>query len=165
LQNMKVLDFFQERGILSPTLDEVKHVNEFLLSLVPEDEKEYISSDSVCKSDENNEVQSVYLLRRQFFYYLIEQLQYSHTQFNFIYNVNILLIFLIFANVSRTLSLTILSTICSASFFINLLYLRFSVFFFLCSLERLCLCACTRQFCSPFFKPFLWCLCCCLLHD
>jgi ATP-dependent DNA helicase PIF1 len=61
LQNMKIFDFFQERGILSPTLDAVEHVNEFLLSLVPGYEKEYISSDSVCKSNENNEVQSVKL--------------------------------------------------------------------------------------------------------
>jgi len=41
------LGFFQERRILSPTLDAIEHVNEFLLSLVPGDEKEYTSSDSV----------------------------------------------------------------------------------------------------------------------
>ena len=40
------LRFFQERWILAPTLDAVVHVNEFLLSLVPGDEKEYISFDS-----------------------------------------------------------------------------------------------------------------------
>jgi len=56
LQNMKISDFFQERRILAPTLDGVEHVNQFLLSLVPGDDKEYISSDSVCKSDENSEV-------------------------------------------------------------------------------------------------------------
>jgi hypothetical protein len=50
--------FFQERGILAPTLDTVEHVNEFLLLFVPGEEKEYISSDSVCKSNENSEVQS-----------------------------------------------------------------------------------------------------------
>jgi len=58
LQNMKILDFFQERRILAPTLDAVEHVNKFLLSLVPGDEKENISFDLVCKSDENSEVQS-----------------------------------------------------------------------------------------------------------
>jgi ATP-dependent DNA helicase PIF1 len=58
LQNMKISDFFQEWGILGPTLDAVEHVKKFLLSLVPRDEKEYISFDLVCKSDENNEVQS-----------------------------------------------------------------------------------------------------------
>jgi ATP-dependent DNA helicase PIF1 len=55
---MKISNFFQKRGILAPTLDTIEHVNKFLLSLVPEDEKEYTSSDSVCKSDENSEVQS-----------------------------------------------------------------------------------------------------------
>jgi len=41
------LGFFQEQRILSPTLDAVEHVNEFLLSLVPGDEEEYTNSDSV----------------------------------------------------------------------------------------------------------------------
>jgi len=58
LQNMKISDFFQERGILAPTLDAVEHVKKFFLSLVPGDEQEYINFDLVCKSDENSEVQS-----------------------------------------------------------------------------------------------------------
>ena len=58
LQNMKISDFFQERGILAPTLDAVEHINKFLLSLVPGNEKEYINFDLVCKSGENSEVQS-----------------------------------------------------------------------------------------------------------
>jgi len=58
LQNMKISDFFQERGILAPTLDTVEHVNKFLLSLVSGGENEYIRSDLVCKSYENSEVQS-----------------------------------------------------------------------------------------------------------
>jgi len=58
LENMKISKFFQERGILAPTLDAVEHVNEFLLSLVPGDEKEYISSDTVCQSDANSEIES-----------------------------------------------------------------------------------------------------------
>jgi len=61
LQNMKISDFFQERGILAPTLDTVEHVNEFLLSLVPGHEKEYINFNSVCKSDEKSDVQNVKL--------------------------------------------------------------------------------------------------------
>ena len=51
-------DFFQEQGILSPTLDAVEHVNKFLLSLVLGDEKEHNNFDLVYKSDENSEVQS-----------------------------------------------------------------------------------------------------------
>jgi hypothetical protein len=58
LQNMKISDFFQEQGILSPTLNAVENINKFLLSLVPGDEKKHISFDLVCKSDENSEVQS-----------------------------------------------------------------------------------------------------------
>jgi len=54
---MKISKFFQERGIIAPTLDVVEHVNEFLLSLVPGDKNEYINSDWVCKSGENSEIQ------------------------------------------------------------------------------------------------------------
>ena len=50
--------FFQERGILAPTLDSVEHVNEYMMSLIPGEEKEYLSSDSVCRSGENSDVQS-----------------------------------------------------------------------------------------------------------
>ncbi|KEH28056.1 PIF1-like helicase [Medicago truncatula] len=50
--------FFQERGILAPTLDSVEHVNEYMMSLIPGEEKEYLSSDSVCRSGENYDVQS-----------------------------------------------------------------------------------------------------------
>ncbi|AES71752.1 PIF1-like helicase [Medicago truncatula] len=55
---MRISDFFQERGILAPTLDAIEHVKKFLLSLVPVDEKEYIIFYLVSESDENNKVQS-----------------------------------------------------------------------------------------------------------
>ncbi|KEH27634.1 PIF1-like helicase [Medicago truncatula] len=47
-----------ERGILAPTLDSVEHVNEYMMSLIPSEEKEYLNSDSVCRSGENSDVQS-----------------------------------------------------------------------------------------------------------
>ncbi|KEH24133.1 PIF1-like helicase [Medicago truncatula] len=47
--------FFQERGILSPTLDSVEHVNEYMMSLIPGEEKEYLNSDFVCRSGENSD--------------------------------------------------------------------------------------------------------------
>ncbi|KEH44537.1 PIF1-like helicase [Medicago truncatula] len=50
--------FFQERGILAPTLDSVEHVNEYMMSLIPGEEKEYLNSDSVCRSGENSDVQN-----------------------------------------------------------------------------------------------------------
>ncbi|KEH35959.1 PIF1-like helicase [Medicago truncatula] len=34
--------FFQERGILAPTLDSVEHVNKYMMSLIPGEEKEYL---------------------------------------------------------------------------------------------------------------------------
>jgi ATP-dependent DNA helicase PIF1 len=50
--------FFQERVILAPTLGSVEHVNEYMMSLIPGEEKEYLSSDSVCQSGEISDVQS-----------------------------------------------------------------------------------------------------------
>jgi ATP-dependent DNA helicase PIF1 len=50
--------FFHEWGILTPTLDSVEHVNEYMMSLIPCEEKEYLSSDYVFRSGENSDVQS-----------------------------------------------------------------------------------------------------------
>jgi len=50
--------FFQERRILAPTLDSVEHVNEYMMSLIPREDKKYLSYDSVCRSGENSDVQS-----------------------------------------------------------------------------------------------------------
>ena len=57
LENLSVPNFFEERGILAPTLEIVEEVNEFMLSLIPRDEKYYFSSDSPCHSDEDYEIQ------------------------------------------------------------------------------------------------------------
>lgn len=43
--------YLQERSILAPTHDDVDIVNEHLLSIIPGEEKVYLSSDSICKSD------------------------------------------------------------------------------------------------------------------
>jgi ATP-dependent DNA helicase PIF1 len=56
LQNMTNANFFQDRCILAPTLEAVEKVNDTLLSLIPGTEKEYYSSDSVCKSDKNDDI-------------------------------------------------------------------------------------------------------------
>ena len=45
--------YFRDRSILSPTLDDVHEVNEMLLDQFPGDEKLYLSSDSICKFEEN----------------------------------------------------------------------------------------------------------------
>jgi ATP-dependent DNA helicase PIF1 len=57
LTNMKNPSFFQDRGILAPTLEAVEHVNDYLMSIIPGAEKEYLSYDSACKSDSNSEIQ------------------------------------------------------------------------------------------------------------
>ncbi|RDX80526.1 hypothetical protein CR513_38920, partial [Mucuna pruriens] len=48
LQNMKT-----NRPILAPTLEAGQQVNEFILSLIPGDEKQYLSYDAPCDSDED----------------------------------------------------------------------------------------------------------------
>lgn len=56
LQNMNMTCYFQDRGILAPTLESVERVNDYVISMIPGDLREYLSSDSVCQSDENSEV-------------------------------------------------------------------------------------------------------------
>ncbi|KAM0028816.1 putative DNA helicase Pif1, P-loop containing nucleoside triphosphate hydrolase [Helianthus debilis subsp. tardiflorus] len=51
IQNFSVATFFQERAILAPTNEVVDEINDRLLSLIPGDEKEYLSSDSIYESE------------------------------------------------------------------------------------------------------------------
>ncbi|XP_020090993.1 uncharacterized protein LOC109712000 isoform X3 [Ananas comosus] len=51
LSNIHDLQYLQERAILAPTLEIVDAVNEYMLSLLHGEEKIYLSSDSVCKTD------------------------------------------------------------------------------------------------------------------
>jgi len=55
---MKDLKYLEERAILAPTHDSVDTVNDFVLSLIPGEEHEYLSSDSTVLSDENSAVQA-----------------------------------------------------------------------------------------------------------
>ncbi|CAJ2651910.1 unnamed protein product [Trifolium pratense] len=50
--------FFEDQAILAPTLEVVEDVNDYVLSLIPREEKTYFSCDTPCKSDEDYEVQS-----------------------------------------------------------------------------------------------------------
>ncbi|RZB70450.1 ATP-dependent DNA helicase pif1 [Glycine soja] len=52
LQNYNNADFLQKRAILASTKDVVDKINDYVLSLILGDEKEYCSADSVNKSDE-----------------------------------------------------------------------------------------------------------------
>ncbi|XP_015966711.1 uncharacterized protein LOC107490440 [Arachis duranensis] len=57
LQNMSDYRYFQSRAILAPTLESVEKVNDFVLTIFPGIEKEYLSSDTTCQADENEDVQ------------------------------------------------------------------------------------------------------------
>ena len=46
-------DYFRDKAILAPTLEDVSAVNQYLLDSMPGDEKIYLSSDSICRHDEN----------------------------------------------------------------------------------------------------------------
>ncbi|XP_045793087.1 uncharacterized protein LOC123888169 [Trifolium pratense] len=50
--------YFEDQAILAPTLEVVEDVNDYVLSLIPGEEKTYFSCDTPCKSDEDYEVQS-----------------------------------------------------------------------------------------------------------
>ncbi|XP_057451917.1 uncharacterized protein LOC130743706 [Lotus japonicus] len=56
LNNLKNKTYFQERAILAPTLDSVEEINNFMLSLIAGDEREYLSCDTPCRSDEDSEM-------------------------------------------------------------------------------------------------------------
>ncbi|KAK2655048.1 hypothetical protein Ddye_008100 [Dipteronia dyeriana] len=53
LENSTDPNFFQERAILSPTLIDVAMINEYLMSFILEDERTYLSSNTICKEDAN----------------------------------------------------------------------------------------------------------------
>ncbi|XP_022003995.1 uncharacterized protein LOC110901476 [Helianthus annuus] len=52
LQLYKDKDYFAERAILAPTNEVVQEINEKLLDSFPGDEVEYLSSDSICQTDQ-----------------------------------------------------------------------------------------------------------------
>ncbi|XP_022004353.1 uncharacterized protein LOC110901902 [Helianthus annuus] len=52
LQLYKDKDYFAERAILAPTNEVVQEINERLLASFPGDEVEYLSSDSICQTDQ-----------------------------------------------------------------------------------------------------------------
>ncbi|XP_020986304.1 uncharacterized protein LOC110275093 [Arachis duranensis] len=56
LQNMSDYRYFQNRAILAPTLKSVEKVNDFVLTIFSGMEKEYLSSDTTCQADENEDV-------------------------------------------------------------------------------------------------------------
>ncbi|KAF7826711.1 ATP-dependent DNA helicase PIF1-like [Senna tora] len=60
LDNFKNHVYFRERAILSPKLDDVAQVNEFMLGLLSGEERTYLSSDTICNQDPQDELAEVY---------------------------------------------------------------------------------------------------------
>ncbi|XP_045821889.1 uncharacterized protein LOC123914761 [Trifolium pratense] len=54
LKNMFVSNFFENRAILCPTLEVVEQVNNYVLSLIPGEDREYLSCDSVSRCDNDS---------------------------------------------------------------------------------------------------------------
>jgi len=57
VENFQNANLFQDQAILCPTLEVVEQVNDYVLSLIPGEAKDYLSADTPCKSDEDYEVQ------------------------------------------------------------------------------------------------------------
>lgn len=53
MDNLQNADFFLDRAILAPTLDLVEKVNDYIMSMIPGEGKEYFSCDTICKVDED----------------------------------------------------------------------------------------------------------------
>ncbi|XP_076916527.1 uncharacterized protein LOC143576283 [Bidens hawaiensis] len=55
LDNFNKQNFFHERAILAPKNDVVQEINDRLLSIFPGDEREYLSSNSICPTEMINQ--------------------------------------------------------------------------------------------------------------
>ncbi|RYQ82675.1 ATP-dependent DNA helicase PIF1-like [Arachis ipaensis] len=56
VQNFRDPHFFQDRAILAPTVDNVEEINNYIVDLLPGEEKNYLSADSICGSDVYSDV-------------------------------------------------------------------------------------------------------------
>ncbi|KAH9623624.1 hypothetical protein KSS87_008599 [Heliosperma pusillum] len=59
-ENFKNSDYLQERAILAPTHEIVEIVNDFVMSLIPNPETVYLSSDEISKDEGNTEIHEIY---------------------------------------------------------------------------------------------------------
>ena len=57
IENIMNPGFFDDGAIVCPTIDSVEQVNDFILSLIPGEEQIYLSSDTPCQSDDDQEIQ------------------------------------------------------------------------------------------------------------
>jgi len=57
IENIMIPRFFDDDVILCPTIDSVEQVNDFILSLILDEEQTYLSSDIPCQYGEDQEIQ------------------------------------------------------------------------------------------------------------
>jgi len=55
--NFGNIEYFKDIAILTPTLDVVSSVNEYMISTLPSEERIYLSSNSILKVDESLGIQ------------------------------------------------------------------------------------------------------------
>ena len=53
LDNLENFSYFSDRAILAPTLELVEKVNDYVMTLIPGEERDYLSCDTVCRCDED----------------------------------------------------------------------------------------------------------------
>ncbi|XP_028792175.1 ATP-dependent DNA helicase PIF1-like [Neltuma alba] len=53
LENLHKNEYFNDRAILAPTIEHVYQVNDYMCSLLPGETFEFLSCDTVCRSDED----------------------------------------------------------------------------------------------------------------
>ena len=56
IDEMSNVQFFQERAILAPTHEIFESVNEYVMSLIPGDERVYLSSDEISRDESAGEI-------------------------------------------------------------------------------------------------------------
>ncbi|XP_057426517.1 uncharacterized protein LOC130719943 [Lotus japonicus] len=56
VDNLENHAYFEQRALLAPTLESVKEVNNFMMSMIPVEETKYLSYDTPCRSDEDSEI-------------------------------------------------------------------------------------------------------------
>lgn len=60
--NMICETLFDDAAILCPTIEVVKEINDFILSLIDVEEKIYFTLDTPCEYDEDNDIQRMNLI-------------------------------------------------------------------------------------------------------
>ncbi|XP_072058210.1 uncharacterized protein [Arachis hypogaea] len=56
VKNFRDPRFFQDRAILATTIENVEEINNYIVDLLPGEEKNYLSTDLICGSDANSDV-------------------------------------------------------------------------------------------------------------